>query len=197
MIVRGALAGELGCWDSRETLFSIQAVLGEVRRRLVNSYRKPLKTPSFPSAAFPLVIPLAVLPLQWSTSSFFSHLPWVKIISVSGVMIFPQVVRKRKRRQDRRETGGRIYKSQKLWENSVPESKSVCVCVCVKCVCTASLPSFLCAAVWDAVVSWVVALTLEWKNVQLCLQWIARKNIGSNGESKYRITICAYTVYKH
>lgn len=64
MIVRGALAGELGCWDSRETLFSIQAVLGEVRRRLVNSYRKPLKTPSFPSAAFPLVIPLAVLPLQ-------------------------------------------------------------------------------------------------------------------------------------
>lgn len=74
---------------------------------------------------------------------------------------------------------------------------SMCVCVCVKCVCTASLPSFLCAAVWDAVVSWVVALTLEWKNVQLCLQWIARKNIGSNGESKYRITVCAYTVYKH
>lgn len=101
-------------------------MLGEVRR-LVNGYWNP-SNPSFP-AAFPscsLKQPF----LYNEVILYFSlilcpHLPRVKIISERGVMILPQVVHKRKRRQDKRETERKLYKSQKLSENCVPESKFV------------------------------------------------------------------------
>lgn len=69
----------------REIIFSVQAMLGEVRR-LVNSLLEPLQKP------FLLLLFCSLLhhfPLLTS--------PWAELVSVSRVVIFPQVVHKRKK----------------------------------------------------------------------------------------------------
>lgn len=96
------------------TIFSVQAMLGEVRR-LVTGTPRTLPPPhswSSPQQSF-----LYAEVLLHSSLFLSSHLPGVEIISVSGVMIFPQVVHKRKRsgtERERQKEGYTKVKSSEL-----------------------------------------------------------------------------------
>lgn len=134
MIVREALAGEsmiLCCWDSREAIFSMQTMLSE-GSRLANSYWYPFKlflssrhSPHSPHQQFLLYNEVHL----HSSRLLSSHLPGVKIISVSEEMSFQQVVRKRKGGR----TGERqreVYTSVKSSKRTVCQSQSLCLCKC-------------------------------------------------------------------